>query len=216
MAVLLLLLVPPILGPLPVSVPRAFAAQVRRRFALPTRSTLLISGFALAGIVLEGTTRSWAVIYVRDTFDAVDWLAALALPAIVVTQMAGRFLGDGWSERWGAANVGRATAAVLLAGTVVVAFAPAVSVALAGFVLVGLGISIVVPQSFSAAAKWGDRPAAESMAAFATVSTLIGFLGTPVYGLVAEWLGLRAALALFIPLPLVAIAFAGYLGAAAG
>ncbi len=211
-AVLLALLVPVVLAGLPFSVPRA-AAGPKRRFALPGRATLLIGGFALAGTVLESTTRSWAVIYVRDTFGAADWIAALALPAIVVTQMAGRFVGDGSVERWGVGAVARATALFLLAGMMAVTLAPATAAALVGFALTGVGISIVQPISFSAAARWGDRPAAEGMAAFATLSTLMGFLGPPLFGGLAQSLGLRPAFALFIPLPLVAVVFAGYLRA---
>jgi MFS family permease len=215
LTVLLVLLVPAILNPLPVSSPRASAAAARR-FAFPGKGTLMIGAFALAGVVLEGTTRSWSVIYVRDIFGTADWLAALALPAIVVTQTAGRFLGDGMVERWGSVPVARAIALVMLAGTVVVTFAPGTAVVLFGFALIGAGVSIVIPQAFSAAARWGDRPAAESMAAFATLSTLMGFLGPPLFGAAAEWLGLRMAFALMIPLPLLSLAFAGYLGVAAG
>jgi fucose permease len=216
LTVLLSALVPAFLRALPVSKPRAAGAAAPRRFALPGKSTLLIGGFALAGVVLEGTTRSWSVIYVRDTFGAADWLAALALPAIVVTQTAGRFVGDSLVERWGPVPVARVVALMLLAGTIVITLAPVTAVALGGFALIGAGVSIVIPQAFSAAARLGDRPAAESMAAFATLSTLMGFLGPPLFGAAAEWLGLRMAFALFIPLPLVSLAFAGYLGKAAG
>jgi fucose permease len=215
LTLLLLLLVPALLAALPVSMPRA-AAAASRRFALPGRSTLLIGGFALAGVVLEGTTRSWSVIYVRDVFGAADWLAAMALPAIVVTQTAGRFVGDNLVERWGPAAVARVIALVLLAGTALITAAPGTAIVLAGFALIGAGVSIVLPQAFSAAARWGDRPAAESVAAFATLSTLMGFLGPPLFGAAAEWLGLRAAFALFIPLPLISLAFAGYLGKGTG
>jgi MFS family permease len=152
------------------------------------------------------------VIYVRDLFGAAEWIAALALPAIVVTQTVGRFAGDGLIERLGAATSGRLVAVALLAGLIVIVMAPVTGMVLAGFALIGVGVSTVLPQAFSAAARWGDRPAAESMAAFATLSTVMGFLGPPVFGALAEWFGLRVAFALFIPLPLISIAFAGYLG----
>jgi MFS family permease len=208
LAALLVVAVPLLLGPLPLSVPRATAGAGRRRFALPGRGTLLIGAFALAGVVMEGTTRSWAVIYVRDVFGTADWLAALALPAVVLTQTAGRFLGDGWVERWGAVRTARATSLLLFAGTLLIAVAPFTGAAILGFAVAGLGFSIVQPQAFSAAARWGDRPAAENMAAFATLSTLTGFLGPPLFGLIAEATGLRAAFALFVPLPLLALALA--------
>jgi fucose permease len=180
-------LVPAFLVPLPESRARAGGASSRRRFALPGRGTLLIGGFALAGVVLEGTTRSWSVIYVRDLFGAAEWIAALALPAIVVTQTVGRFAGDGLIERLGAATSGRLVAVALLAGLIVIVMAPVTGMVLAGFALIGVGVSTVLPQAFSAAARWGDRPAAESMAAFATLSTVMGFLGPPVFGALAEW-----------------------------
>ncbi len=210
LTVLMALLAPAFLIGLPVSKPRATEAA-SRRFALPGKGTLLIGAFALAAILLEGTTRSWAVIYVRDEFGAADWLAAYALPAIVVTQTAGRFAGDTLVERWGEVAVARAMMIVLLAGTAVIVVAPWISLVLFGFALIGLGVSIALPQSFSAAAKLTDRPAAESMAAFSTISVLIGFVGPPLFGFAAEWLGLRMAFALFIPLPLISMAFAGYL-----
>ena len=210
LTVLMALLISAFLIPLPVSKARA-TEGASRRFALPGMNTLLIGAFALGAILLEGTTRSWAVIYVRDVFGAADWLAAYALPAIVVTQTAGRFAGDTLVERWGDVAVARVLMLVLLVGTAVVVFAPWISVVMLGFALVGLGVSIALPQSFSAAARLGDRPAAENMAAFSTISVLIGFVGPPLFGFAAEWFGLRAAFALFIPLPLISLAFARYL-----
>lgn len=211
LTVFLAIFVPAFLVPLPVSKPRATKAVGGRRFAFPTVGTLIIGGFALGGVLLEGTTRSWAVIYTRDVFGAADWLAALALPAIVVTQTAGRFAGDWLVERWGDIAVGRVLMAILFAGVVTIAAAPALPVALAGFALIGLGISIAIPQAFSAAGRLTDRPAADNMAAFATISTLIGFIGPPLFGAIAEIVGLRVAFALFIPLPIISMIFAGYL-----
>ena len=65
----------------------------------------------------------------------------------------------------------------------------------------------------------GDRSASDGMAAFATLSTMIAFMGPPLFGVSAEFLGLQTAFALFIPLPLIAIVYARYLadgGAPAG
>ncbi|MGR3662056.1 MAG: MFS transporter [Paracoccaceae bacterium] len=192
--------------------PRRHAGEAPpKRFALPNRGTFLIVGFVLAGMWLEGTVRNWGVIYLRDGFGALDWHAALALPAMMLTQTLGRFLADGWVSRYGDVKVARALTCVAFAGLAVIVTTHDTVVALLGFMLIGLGISTVFPQAVSAAAKWGDRPASENVAAFSSLQTIIAFMAPPVIGFLASWMGLRMALAIFLPLPLLTLYFARYL-----
>lgn len=196
-----------LLGPLEASPPRA-EARPPKRFAVPNMGAIAITAFALGGLVMEGITRSWAVIYARDTFAAVEWVAVLALPAIVITQTIGRFLGDTAATRWGDVNLARASSVVLFVGTVIIAAAPALWVLMLGLLLVGLGISVVQPQAFAASARLGGRPASENMAAYATLSTLVGFLTPTLFGALAETIGQRGAFALLVPLPVISFYFA--------
>jgi MFS family permease len=194
------------------SPPRHHAGGGRpRRFALPSAATFLIAAYALSGIWMEGTTRNWSIIYMRDVFSAVDWKAALSLPAIVSMQTLGRFMADWWMDRYGVVPVSRALTLVSLAGLGIIAFSESTGFALAGFALIGLGISTVHPQAISAAARWGDRPASENVAAFSTVQTLIIFMSPPIFGLVAAQFGLRVSFMLLLPMPLLALYFARFL-----
>jgi fucose permease len=194
------------------SPPRAHAGLTRMpRLALPTIGVLLIIAFACSGIVLEGSTRNWAIIYLRDDFHTEAWVATLALPAIIVAQIAGRFLADGLIDRFGPVRVAIALSVVSLVGLAVIVSVGSVLVALLGFALIGLGISTVHPQALSAAARRGDRPASLNVAAFSTVQTAIGFLSPPIFGFVAARYGIRTSFAIMLPLPLVAIAFARFL-----
>lgn len=201
-----------IIRPMAESPPRRHAGSgPAKRFALPGVGVLLIVGYAGAGLWLEGVARNWSVIYLRDAFGAVEWLAALALAALVSTQTFGRFMADGLIDRFGVVSVARALTLVGLAGLALVTFAASTPAALFGFALIGLGISTVYPQSVSAAARLGDRPSAENVAAFSTVQTLISFVASPIFGFAAGQFGLRAALMLILPLPLLALYFARYL-----
>ncbi|MEZ5670537.1 MAG: MFS transporter [Alphaproteobacteria bacterium] len=179
-----------------------------RRLALPTAAVLLIIAFALSGMLLEGSARNWSVIFVRDVFDAADWVAALALPSFIAAQTLGRFLADRWVDRHGPVRVAVAMAAVSLVGLVAVASGLSVAVALAGFFLIGLGISTVYPQAFSAAARLGDRPASENVAAMSTVQTAIGFAYPPLFGLIATDHGIQTSFVAVMPLPLLAMLLA--------
>ena len=174
------------------------AVRNRRRFAVPTRSTFLILGFGLSGMWLEGSTRMWSVIYLRDTFGQPEWRAALGLTAIITAQTAGRFLADGWIGRFGPITVARTLAVVAFTGLACIVFAGSSYVAFFGLVMIGLGISTAHPQSLSAVAQLGDRPASENVAALASLQTLVVFAGPPVFGLVASAFGSRFAFGLAV------------------
>ncbi|GGL77616.1 MFS transporter [Wenxinia marina] len=201
---------PLVLNGLPESRART-ATGPARRFALPGRGTIRIGLFALASLVIEGIMRNWSVIHLRDTLGAAEWVATLALPAVVATQTLGRFLGDGWVIRHGVTRTLRWTSVLLLAGMVGFALAGHVVPALVSCLLIGVGIAVVQPQGFAAAARDGARPAAESVAAFATFGTLVGFMSPPLFGGVVEALGFPVAFALLVPLPVLAILFANRL-----
>jgi MFS family permease len=201
-----------IVGPMQPSPPRAHSGGVApRRLALPTVGVLLVMGYACAGVWLEGSARNWSVIYLREDFDAVGWVATLTLPAIVGAQITGRFLADTLIDRFGPVAVGIALSGVSLAGLALVVAAPTVALALAGFALIGLGISTTHPQALSAVARLGDRPASQNVASFSTIQTVISFVAPPIFGFVASRYGIQASFAVLLPLPVIAIVFARYL-----
>ncbi len=186
-----------------------------RRFAIPDRMVLAIGLWALASILMEGTTRGWIVIYVRDSFGASEVLAALALPMVVLTQTAGRFLGDGLILRFGLVQVARASAALLGMGILLIVLSPTVPLVFVGCLLIGFGIAITMPQGFAASSRLSARGSAEGVAGFATLSTLIGFTGPPLFGGLAEVTGLGTAFALVLPMTVLAFFMAGVLGRSA-
>lgn len=201
-----------IVRPMEQSPPRVHAGKAKApRFALPSAGVLLIMGFAFSGILLDGSTRNWSVIYLRDEFSTAAWVATLALPSVVVAQIVGRFAADGLIERFGPVRVARTLAAVSVVGLALIVGTPWVIVTLIGFALIGLGISTVHPQSLSAAARLGDRPASVNVASFSNMQTVIGFVAPPLFGLIAERYGIRTSFALILPLPILAIVFARYL-----
>lgn len=193
--------------------PRAHAGAARRKvFVLPTRATLLLVGVIIAGIMTDATIRAWSVIFMRDTFTAPDWIEALTLPAFLATLTLGRLLGDGLVARFGSV---RAAAGLLLfafAGLALVLWAADIYSVLAGFALIGLGVSILFPQTMSAAARIGDRPASENVTSISMVTNII-MLGTPgLIGLIAETWGIHAAFFLLLPVLAIALVLSPRLG----
>jgi MFS family permease len=86
---------------------------------------------------------------------------------------------------------------------------------MAGFVLIGIGVSVVVPLVFAAAGRSGPSPAI-GVAGVATVSYGAGLAAPSVMGGVADLSSLRIAFAVTALLAAAVVAGAGLLGSKPG
>ncbi|MEX0628200.1 MAG: MFS transporter, partial [Cucumibacter sp.] len=198
-----------LIGPMQESPPRPHVGEGKvRRFVLPTSATLLLIAFAFGSIWLEAAARSWSVIYLRDVFHTANWVATLTLPVCLGAQVVGRLLGDRWIERFGPVRVAMVLTAVSFVGLVLVVLGISVPVSLFGFVLIGVGFATAFPQTLSAAARLGDRPAAENLASIQQMNTIVLFLAPPVMGFTASQWGMQVSFALILPLLVVAFVLA--------
>jgi hypothetical protein len=191
--------------------PRPFGGATRRRFVWPTMAVLSLVAFGLGADLLDGAARIWATIYLRDAFDVSALVESMALPALFLAMAGGRLVADPWIDRLGPARVGRAALSVALVGLLVLVAAPGAWVAILGFALVGLGVSVIYPLMISSAARLGDRPAAENVAATTLLFQLIMLAAPVLIGTGAEALGVRATFGLLLPLLALGWVMAGRL-----
>jgi MFS family permease len=173
------------------------------RWARPTRSTLMLVAATLAAMVLEGAGIEWSAIYMRDTFGATPFTAGLAVALGALAQAVARWLADSVVERHGPVRVARGLQALLGIGALLVLLAPLPALALAGFVLMGLGTSAIFPLAMSAAAQATDRPASLNVAALAQTAFLAFLVGPPLLGWVATAWGIRWSFGITLPLVLL-------------
>jgi fucose permease len=135
----------------------------------------------------------------------------LTLPVFVGATALGRFLADRVIARYGPVRVARMLAIVSLLGLGVIVTAPMLEIALAGFLLVGVGVCVSFPLATSAAAQLGDRPSSENVAALTMTMQLV-LLGAPaLLGAVAENFGIRMTFAIILPMVVLSIWSARYL-----
>ena len=198
--------------PMPVTPPRPHAGNGNvRKLAWPTLATLGLVAFGLGAGLTEGAARAWSIIYLRDNFEVAAWIESLALPALLVTMALGRLLADRWIDRFGPVLVARMLASIAIAGMMLLVISPNAGLALAGFGLVGTGICVLYPLMLSAAARLGDRPASQNVAATTLIFQMVN-LGAPVLiGAVAQGWGIRMAFAMLLPLLVLTWAMAGKL-----
>jgi MFS family permease len=175
--------------------PAGEAAEVAvPRFAWPHGTLLLIALVGFASVFVEFAANDWSAVFLHWILGASQAEAALATGAFAASMAAGRLCGDALVRRIGAARSVRACGVLGTTGCLLVAVTPDALLALIGFVLIGLGVSVVVPLVFAAAGRSGPS-AAIGVAGVATVSYGAGMAAPSVMGGVADISSLRVAFA---------------------
>ncbi|MFF8385570.1 MFS transporter [Streptomyces kanasensis] len=158
----------------------------------------------------DATVSNWSATYLRDVLGGSEALATLPYNAYAATTLIGRAVGDRTVRRFGAPAVVRGGALLAAGGFAVVGAAPGPLTGLAGFTVLGLGLSVLVPQTFAAAGRVAaDRGPGATDAAVArlNVFTYLGYLvGAPLVGALGAAWSHRGAMA--VPLVLVLLTLA--------
>ncbi|WP_207885207.1 MFS transporter [Pseudomonas sp. 30_B] len=169
-------------------------APARRGWRLPPPSLIGLGLLTACAFVSEGAVADWGALLLHQVMGASERLAALGFAAFSATMVLGRLFGDRLRVRFADEALVRNLALLAIAGMFLALFSPWVASAIAGFALVGVGLSVVVPILIGAA---GNRPGIEPSKGVAAVA---GFgyggllLGPPLIGFLAEHLGLRLSL----------------------
>jgi MFS family permease len=162
----------------------------KKAFSLPRGPLALLGALGFLGSMAEGSIADWSGVFLREHFHATEGLAPLALSSFSVMMLASRMVGDRMKAKYGAKPLVSGGASLAAAGLFFAVLAPSALVALAGFAIAGLGLSLVFPFVFSAAGAQG--PAA--LAGVASMAYAGSLMGPPVIGAVAQGLGMQAAI----------------------
>lgn len=168
---------------------------------------------ALAGLVMltEGAANDWSALHLKDVLGTSAGTAAVAYGAFSATMTIGRLLADRVVERVGSEAVLRYGAAIAAVGALVVSFTPWVWLAVAGWGLLGIGLSGCVPQLFSAAGRVDPAMAGTNVSRVAGLGYLGMLAGPAVIGWLTHVVPLNHAFLLLVVLTVIASASAGVL-----
>lgn len=171
------------------------AQQVVMRVLMPL---CLVMAFAYIG---DSTVSNWSAKYLQDTLHSSEQLSTVPYAVYMVMTLIGRSVGDFGVRRYGAAAVVRLGTVVAVAGFAVVAAAPGPWVGMLGFTLLGLGLCVIVPQTFAAAGRLFPG-ASDAAIARLNIFNYVGFLvGSPLVGALGDAWSYRGAM--IVPMVLV-------------
>jgi predicted MFS family arabinose efflux permease len=169
----------------------------------------LVMSFAYIG---DSTVSNWSAKYLQDVLGSSEQLATLPYNVYMVTTLLGRAVGDLGVRRFGAVAVVRGGSVLAAVGFAVVAVAPGAWWGMFGFTLLGLGLCVIVPQTFAAAGRM--FPGASDVAvARLNVFNYVGFLvGSPLVGVLGDAWSYRGAMLVPMVLVLATLVYARSFG----
>jgi hypothetical protein len=135
--------------------------------AVPWRPILLVGIGMVCFYMVDTAVQTWGPLFLDHTFPTPSRYVALAALCYLLASGAVRLAGDGLVARFGPVAVLRTGAVVGAAALALVVFSPSWPLAVVGFAVLGAGVAVVAPLSFSAAARiaGGDDPSGSDPAA---------------------------------------------------
>ena len=139
---------------------------------VPWRPILLVGIAMVCFYMVDTAVQTWGPLFLDHTFPTPSRYVALAALCYLLASGAVRLAGDGLVARFGPVAVLRAGAVVGAAALAVVVFSPSWPLAVVGFAVLGAGVAVVAPLSFSAAARiaGGDDDGSPTAAGAAQVA----------------------------------------------
>ncbi|MGI5272537.1 MFS transporter [Nonomuraea sp. CA-218870] len=174
-----------------------------------TPRVLLLGAMGASVLILEGAVGNWSGVLLLDERGATLAVASLGYTLFNICQVGGRLVGDRLHERYGAPLLVRVSGGIALAGLALVVAGPNAAVTIAGFGVVGAGLSVLLPLIFSAVGHGSSVGAATALARFTTMTYSGLLMGPVLIGWLAEAVGLVVIFAGLLLLLAVVIVNAG-------
>lgn len=165
---------------------------------------ILLLGFATTCFwIADAGATNWSALYLQNGLLSAASVAPLAYAAYEATLLLTRLTGDRIIRRFGPQAVARASGLTAVASLVIVVAVPVPAVAIIGFAVLGVGLSLIAPLSYTAAAHL-DAEGSDVAVSRVNVSNYVGFIfAAVVMGVVGDAVSLRVAFVI----PLLAVPF---------
>ncbi|MGV3491285.1 MAG: MFS transporter [Devosia sp.] len=162
-------------------------------FVVPRGIVIFIGLLCFLVFLGEGAILDWSALFMISTHDASPALAGLGYTMFAVTMTIGRLTGDWIVRKLGGTRTLVVGGLLGAAGFTLAVLAPDSAWALAGFALVGIGASNIVPVLFTAAGNQTSMPASLAIASVTTLGYAGILIGPAAIGFIAQQSSLGVA-----------------------
>ncbi len=160
-------------------------------FAKPDSAILKLGLIAFGSLVCEGTMFDWSGVYFQKVLQVPASLRTVGYIAFMSSMAGGRFVADWLVTKFGVKTMLQLSGIIISIGLLTAVIFPFIVPATIGFLLVGFGVSSVVPITYGLAGKSTTMSPGIALSALSTIGFLGFLLGPPLIGFIAQAAGLR-------------------------
>jgi MFS family permease len=171
--------------------------------ALPDKALLGLGLIAFCSMMVEGAMFDWSGIYMTNVVQVDSELTGIGYTTFMIAMAGMRFLADGLTGRFGLKRILQLSGILTSIGLLLTVIQPQLPTSVFGFLLIGMGVSSVVPMVYSAAGKSKTMAAGTAITAVSSLGFMGFLIGPPAIGFIAEALSLRGS---FLSLTIMSVA----------
>jgi predicted MFS family arabinose efflux permease len=151
-------------------------------------------GIVLIAFLTENAAENWSALHIEQTLGGSPAEGAMGPAALALTMGFARLAGQGIASRANPLWLLCGGAVIAAAGALGAGMATSPAMAYAGFIVMGIGSSVIAPTAFSLVGRLAEPQARARAVARATLLGYFGyFFGPPTLGFIAGAFGLRMA-----------------------
>ncbi|MEI6139365.1 MAG: MFS transporter [Mariniphaga sp.] len=164
-------------------------------FSKPDSTLLQLGVIGFCSMASEGAMFDWSGVYFKDIVHAPASLVIVGYTSFMIMIATGRFIADHLVLQYGRKRLLQVSGIMISTGLFTSVFFPYLIPSTIGFMMVGLGVSSIVPSVYSAAGKHGKVAPGIALATVSSVSFLGFLMGPPLIGYISAAAGLRYSFA---------------------
>jgi MFS family permease len=167
----------------------------RKFFTRPDHVLLQLGIIGFCSMASEGAMFDWSGVYFKDVVKAPSSLVILGYTSFMIMMATGRFVADYVITKIGRKRLLQICGLMISGGLFTSVLFPYLVSCTISFMLVGLGVSSIVPTVYSAAGRHSKVPTGIALATVSSVSFLGFLMGPPLIGNISQIAGLRYSFA---------------------
>jgi len=163
---------------------------------LPRGFVIFLGALCFLVFLAEGAMLDWSAVFLISVHGLDPARAGFGYSAFALAMTAGRLSGDWLVKNFGGTRIIMSGGLLAAMGLVLAVLAPAAWFAFGGFLLIGLGISNLVPIFFTSAGRQTIMPPSFAIASITAIGYAGILLGPAGIGFVAEHFSLEVSFVL--------------------
>lgn len=167
--------------------------EKRPLLAMPDKSLLGLGVIAFCSMMVEGAMFDWSGIYFIKVVQVDNELTGMGYTTFMIAMAGMRFIADGLAGYFGLKRILQLSGLLTTMGLLLAVIQPQLIPSLLGFLMIGAGVSSVVPMVYSAAGKSKTMAPGTAITAVSSLGFMGFLIGPPAIGFIAEASSLRGS-----------------------